>query len=88
VQVLNEERIPRVDVFFLPNPKDRLRLGFSTLIQPCYPSANIFMLLLATVENGSYTYIWKGLRLIGCVLEMPINIREPGRPKLTPTNTY
>ena len=56
-------------------PKDRLRLGFPTFIQPCYPSANIFMLLLATVENGSYTYIWRGLRLDG---EIRINIPEPG----------
>jgi len=79
VQVLNEECIPRVDIFFLPDPNDRLRLNFPTLIQPCYPNANIFTLLLATVENGSYTYIWKGLRLVGCGLEIRINIPEPGR---------
>jgi len=79
MRVLNEERSSRVDVFFLPDPKDRLRLSFPTFIRPCYPSAKIFTLLLATVENGLYTYIWKGLRLAGCGLEIRINIPEPGR---------
>jgi len=57
VWVHNGECIRRVDVFFLPDPKDRLKLSFPTRIQPCYPSANIFTILLATIENGSYTYI-------------------------------
>jgi len=75
MRVLNEECMPRVDVFFLPDPKDRLRLNFPTLIQPYYPSANIFTLRLATVENG----IWKGLRLVVCRLEVLIIIPKPGR---------
>jgi len=45
VWVLNEKRIPQVDVFFLPDPKDRLRLSFPMLIRPCYSIANIFTLL-------------------------------------------
>jgi len=64
---------------FLSEPEDRLKLSFPMLIPPCYPSANIFMLLLATVENRSYTYIWKGLRLVECGLKMLINIPELGR---------
>jgi len=79
MRVLNEECMPRVDVFFIPDPKDRLRLNFPTLIQPCYPSANVFTPLLATFENGSYTYIWEGLRLVACGLEMRINTVKPGR---------
>jgi len=59
--------------FFLLDPKDRLRLSFPTIVQPCHPSANIFTILLATIENGSYTRVlalWKGLRVVGCELEI------------------
>jgi len=77
--VLNEGCVRRGAAFFLSEPEDRLRLKFPTLIQPCHPNAKIFTLLLATVENGLYTYIWKGLRLVGCGLEIRINIPEPGR---------
>ena len=35
VRVLDEECIPRVDVFFLQNPNDHLRLSFPMLIRPC-----------------------------------------------------
>jgi len=76
MRVLNEGCVRRCAAFFLSEPEDRLRLSFPTLIQPCYPSANIFKLLLATVENGLYTYVWKGLRLVGCGLEMLINISK------------
>jgi len=81
MRVLNEERIPQVDVFFLPDPKDRLRLSFpmltySTLLSQC-------KYFHATVGYGRkrivYLYIWKGLRLVGCRLEIRINIPEPGR---------
>jgi len=51
VWIYNEECIRRVDVFVLPDPKDHLRLSFPTIIQPCHPSANIFMILLATIET-------------------------------------
>ena len=77
MRVLNEGCIRRGAAFFLSEHEDRLRLSFPTLIQPCYASANVFTLLLATVENGSYTYMWKGLRLVGRGLEMLTS--EPGR---------
>jgi len=76
MRVLNEGCVRRGAAFFLSEPEDRLRLSFPTLIQPCYSSPNIFTLLLAMVENGFYTYIWKGLRLVACGLEMRI---KPGR---------
>jgi len=70
MRVLNEGCVRRGAACYLSEPEDRLTLSFPTLIQPCYPSANIFTLLLATVKNGSYTYIWMGLRLVGCGLEI------------------
>jgi len=81
MRVLNEGcvQVRRGVAFFLSEPEDRLRLNFPTLIQPCYPSANVFTLLLATFENMLYTYIWEGLRLVGCGLEMRINTLKPGR---------
>jgi len=79
MRVPNEGCVRRGAAFFLSKLEDRLRLSFPTLIQPCYPSADIFTLLLATVKNGLYTYIWKGLRLVGCGLEMRIDTLKPGR---------
>ena len=87
VRVLNEECIPRVDVLFLLDSKDRLRLSFPTLIQLCYPSANIFMLLLATVENGSCGYM-EGSKAGWMWARNAYQYSRAWAPKLTPTNTY
>jgi len=75
VWIRNEECIRRVDVFFSPDPKDRLRLSFPILLSQC-------KYFHATVGYGrelSYTYIWKGLRVVGCGFEMLGNIPKPGR---------
>jgi len=75
MRVFNEGCVRRGAAFFLSEPEDRLRLNFPTLIQPCYPSANVSTLLLTTVDNGSYTYMegseagWMWAR----------NVPEPGR---------
>jgi len=80
VWIYNEECIRRVDVFFLLDPKDHLRLSFPTIVQPC--QCKYFHDTLATIENGSYTRVlalWKGLRVVGCGLEIFINTLKPGR---------
>jgi len=75
MRVLNEGCVRQGAAFFLSEPEDRLRLNFPTLIQPCYPSANVSTLLLTTVDNGSHTYMegseagWMWAR----------NVPEPGR---------
>ena len=70
--VHNKECIPRVDVFFLPDPKDRLRLSFLPLLSQC-------KYIHATVGYGRKRIVYLYMEGSEAGWMWARNVLEPGR---------